>query len=198
MCNLYRLQLPAEEVAQLFGVELDRPSNAGGEVYPGYPGLVLTGQSLATMAWGFPLQLRGRNGQLLKPKAVNNTRDDKLDSPFWRGSFVRRRCLIPMQAFAEAEGDKGHKTRTWFSMPDADAFTCAGIWRDSAEWGPSYSLIMTAANEQVHTTHDRMPLIIDEHDREQWVGGSPNDALKLCRPYGADLSIDQTDQPWSD
>lgn len=181
----------------MFGVELEQPSNAGGEVYPGYPGLVFAEKKLATMVWGFPLQLRGKSGQLLKPKPVNNTRDDKLDSTFWRTSFVSRRCLIPMQAFAEAEGDKGRKTRTWFSVPGSEAFTCAGIWRDSAEWGRSYSLIMTAASEQVHTTHDRMPLIIDEQDREQWVGGSPDAALALCHSYRSDLLIDRTGQPWS-
>ena len=88
----------------------------GGEVYPGYPGLVVANGELRSMTWGFPLVLKGKNGQPLKPKPVNNARADKLDGFMWRYSFQERRCLIPVSAFAEAEGEKGAKTRTWFSL----------------------------------------------------------------------------------
>ena len=64
------------------------------------------------MAWRFLLVLNGAKGQPLKPKPVNNTRADKLDSFMWRYSFQERRCLIPVSQFAEAEGGKGFKTRT--------------------------------------------------------------------------------------
>lgn len=197
MCNLYRLAVPAIKVAGMFSVELEQQSNAGGEVYPGYPGLVLVNEKLTTMVWGFPLQLRGKNGQLLKPKPINNTRDDKLESPFWRASFISRRCLIPMQAFAEAEGNKGAKTRTWISLPENDVFTCAGVWRDSAEWGRSYSLMMTDANDALNTVHDRMPVIVDAADRERWLGAGPEEARTLCKPYAKSLSIDRTGQAWA-
>ena len=56
------------------------------------------------MVWGFPLVMKGKSGQPLKPKPVNNTRADKLDSFMWRYSFRERRCLIPVTEFAEAEG----------------------------------------------------------------------------------------------
>jgi hypothetical protein len=67
------------------------------------------------MTWGFPLLLKGKSGQPLKPKPVNNAREDKLGTAFWRASFERRRCLIPVTAWAEAEGAKGAMTRTWYS-----------------------------------------------------------------------------------
>lgn len=181
----------------MLDADLGQTGNAGGEVYPGYPGLVVADGALQAMTWGFPLQRRGNNGQPLKPKPINNTRDDKLDSPFWRSSFVHRRCLIPMEAFAEAEGEAGAKTRTWFSMPNAAAFTCAGIWRDSAEWGRSYSLIMTEASEQVSVTHDRMPVLVTKEHRELWLSGSLETARSLCRPYLGELRIEATDQRWT-
>ena len=56
------------------------------------------------MLWGFPLAMKGKSGQPLKPKPVNNTRADKLDSFMWRYSFQERRCLTPVTEFAEAEG----------------------------------------------------------------------------------------------
>jgi putative SOS response-associated peptidase YedK len=92
------------------------------------------------MTWGFPLTLKSKKtGLPLKPKPVNNTRADKLDSFMWRYSFVERRCLIPVTQFAEAEGEAGNKTRTWFALPDQPVFAVAGIWADTPEWGPAYS-----------------------------------------------------------
>lgn len=85
MCNLYRLTNSNAEVANLFGAKLGDVGNAGGgEVYPGYPGIVMANGELRSMAWGFPLVLKGKNGQPLEPKPVNNARADKLDNFMWR------------------------------------------------------------------------------------------------------------------
>ena len=76
---------------------------------------------------------------------MNNARADKLDGFMWRYSFTERRCLVPVTEFAEAEGEKGSKTRAWFRKPNQEVFACAGIWRDTLEWGPAYSMFMTEA-----------------------------------------------------
>lgn len=71
------------------------------------------------MLWGFPLVLKGKEGQPLKPKPVNNARTEKLSSPFWSATVRERRCLIPLDRFAESEGKKGSRTRTlsYFMRP---------------------------------------------------------------------------------
>lgn len=94
MCNLYRMTKAPDEVARLFGAGLGSIGNAGGEVYPGYPGLVVAEGKLQSMVWGFPLSMKGVKGQPLKPRPVNNARADKLDSFMWRFSFAERRCLL--------------------------------------------------------------------------------------------------------
>lgn len=196
MCNLYRMTKATAEVAHLFSVDPVSGSNAGEEVYPGWPGLVFDGETLRTMTWGFPLVLKGKSGQPLKPKPVNNARTDKLASFMWRYSFAERRCLIPLTSFAEAEGPIGHKTRTWFSLPDQSIFTVAGIWRDSDEWGPVYSMIVTDANETISFLHDRMPVLISPEDRAVWLRTSLDKAKALCVPYAGEMSVDRTSQPW--
>lgn len=40
MCNLYRMTKAPAEVVRWFDSEVGSVGNAGGEVYPGYPGLV--------------------------------------------------------------------------------------------------------------------------------------------------------------
>lgn len=186
----------ADEVAKLFGATIGQIGNAGGEIYPGYPGLVVAGGEVCSMSWGFPLALTDKNGPPLKPKPVNNTRADKLDSGFWKPSFNARRCLIPVTEFAEAEGERGAKTRTWFALPDEPVFAVAGIWRDTVEWGPAYSMIMTEACVHVVDVHDRMPVILGRSDWRDWLDGPPDDARLLCRPYPELMVVNRTSDPW--
>jgi len=199
MCNLYRMTKNKDEVAKWFDViEALGGANFSDEVYPGYPGLVVAGGALRKMSWGFPLVMKGKNGQPLKPKPVNNARTDKLDSFFWRYSFEERRCLIPVSAWAEAQGPKGSKTRTWLSLPDQQLIACAGVWRESDEFGTCYSMVMTdSAGSPASDVHSRMPVLLRAEDYDGWVSGSPDDARALCRPWNGDLTIDRTDQPWS-
>lgn len=198
MCNLYRLSVPIGEVAALFEVtgELSG-TNLSDEVYPGYPGAVIAEGRLRRMTWGFPLQMKGKDGQALKPKPVNNARTDKLESFFWRASFEKRRCLIPLSAWAEAEGAKRKKTRTWLSLPNQPVFACAGVWRSSDEWGDAYSMVMTDAAGAAAECHTRMPVILKRGDWPKWVNGSTEEALGLCVPYGGVVTLDQTEQPWA-
>jgi putative SOS response-associated peptidase YedK len=198
MCNLYRMTKNKDEVAAWFAlVDSLGGANFAEEVYPGYPGLVIAAGALKPMTWGFPLVMKGKQGQPLKPKPVNNARTDKLDSFFWRHSFEERRCLIPLTAWAEAQGAKGAKTRTWLSLPDADLFAVAGVWRDSDEFGQCYSMVMTDSfGSAAEAVHSRMPVLLAPEDYERWVAGSPDEAKALCRPWEGDLRIDATDESW--
>lgn len=196
MCNLYRLSKGPAEIAKLFGARADPPGNAGEMVYPGYPGLVIAEDRVRQMTWGFPLSLPGKNGQKLKPKPVNNARTDKLDNFMWRYSFRERRCLIPVTEFCEAEGEKGAKTRTWFSLPGDELFAVAGIWNDTKEWGPAYSMVMTDACAHVQGVHDRMPVILSRETWSDWLDGPPDAARTLCQPYPADMVVRRTADAW--
>lgn len=184
------------EVARLFGVGSVAGANFGEEVYPGYPGLVVEGGTARTMTWGFPLVLTGKQGQKLTPKPVNNAREDKLTTTFWRDSFLHHRCLIPVSAWAEAEGQKGAMTRTWYALPGGEAFACAGIWRPTHEWGEAYSMVMVDGCAQMADVHDRMPLVLHERDWAPWHRGSSEDAMALCRTWDGELVVERTTQPW--
>jgi len=197
MCNLYRMTRTVDEVAKLFDVEPDRGANFGAEVYPGYPGLVVAEGRARAMTWGFPLVLKGRQGQPLKPKPVTNAREDKLLTGFWRDSFARRRCLIPVSAWAEAEGAKGRMTRTWYGLPGGEPFAVAGLWRPSAEWGDAYTMVMVDGHPQMAEVHDRMPLILAAGDWREWVDGPVDNALQLCKTWPADLTIERTAERWA-
>lgn len=199
MCNLYRMTKTAAEVARWFAaVEGDESANFAAEAYPGYTGLVVAEGALRAMTWGFPLALTGAKGQPLKPRPVNNARSDKLATPFWRNAFETRRCLIPLDAWAEAEGPKGRMTRTWLSLPEAPLFAVAGLWRPSAEWGDAYAMVMTASEGcDAAEVHERMPVVLAHADHARWLSASPQDAHSLCRPWHGALVIERTGEPWA-
>ena len=197
MCNLYRLTKPAAAIASLFRAELAGAPNHAAEVYPGYPGLVVAQGEVRAMNWGFPLaQMSRRTGLPLKPRPVNNAREDKLLTGFWADSFRRRRCLIPVSAWAEAEGPRGAMTRTWHALPHAEVFAVAGLWRMTAEWGPAYAMVMVDGCAQMAEVHDRMPTILAPADWQRWTDGTPEEALALCRVHDGPLAIDRTTQAW--
>lgn len=203
MCNLYRMTKNASEVAGWFGaVEGAGGANFAAEVYPGYTGLVVAEGAVRAMTWGFPLVLKGAKGQPLKPKPVNNARTDKLETGFWRHAFQHRRCLIPLEAWAEAEGPKGRMTRTWLSLgglslPDAPLFAVAGVWQPSDEWGDSYAMVMTdSAGSEAAAVHERMPVLLTPADQRRWLTAPPSEALGLCRAWGGPLEIARTDEAW--
>lgn len=198
MCNLYRMTKPVSEVAAWFdAVERAPGANFAEEVYPGTTGLVVAEGAVRAMVWGFPLVLKGAKGQPLKPKPVNNARTDKLSSFFWRHSFEERRCLIPLTAWAEAEGPKGQMTRTWMSVPDAPLFAAAGVWRQSDEWGACYSMVITdSAGSDAAEVHSRMPVLVAPADQSCWLTGPAAAALAICRSWPGVLTIDRTAQRW--
>ncbi len=199
MCNLYRMTKGTAEVAALFAVE-DKASGANfaSEVYPGYPGVVVAGAGLRVMNWGVPVVLTGKQGQKLKPKPVTNARDDKLLTPFWRDSFARRRCLIPVTQWAEPQGPAGRMTRSWYSLPGVEVMAVAGLWQSTPEWGDCYAMVMADSCADMAEVHDRMPVILVPETWSTWIGGSIDHALDLCQTWRGPLLADHTGDRWVD
>ena len=197
MCNLYRLHSGTAAIARLFDAVAGPDSNRGDEVYPGYPGLVVAEGVVRAMTWGFPLVLKGRAGQSLKPRAVTNAREDKLHTAFWKSSFAARRCLIPVSAWAEAEGATGQMTRTWYALPGGAPFAVAGLWRSTDAWGKAYAMVMVNSCAQMADVHDRMPVILRPEDWPVWLHADPATAFGLCRTWHDGLTVDRTAERWS-
>lgn len=197
MCNLYRMTKPAEAVGRLFKAGAEPGLNFAQEVYPGYAGLVVAEGRVRTMTWGFPLALKGRQGQTLKPKPVTNAREDKLLTGFWLPSFKTRRCLIPVTAWSEPEGRRGAMTRTWYRVQGEETIAVAGLWQPTAEWGDAYTMVMTDGCPQMAEPHDRMPVILAPEDWARWVDGTASEALALCRTCDRPLTVDRTHERWA-
>lgn len=195
MCNLYQMKRTVAEVADLFRAGFDQGANFAAEIYPGYPGLVVAEGKARAMTWGFPRRLPTMK-PTSKPKAVCNARDDKLTTFFWRDSFEKRRCLIPVSQWSEPAGEKGRMTKTWYRPAGEELFAVAGLWRPTDEWGDAYTMVMTDASAEMIEVHDRMPVILRPEEWLQWTDGSIADATALVKTWHGPLDVEVTGDKW--
>src|SRR5205085_8176952 len=60
----------------------------------------------------------------------------------------------------------------WIGRADRAPFALAGLWehwRRGEEVIDSFTIITTSANQLLEDIHDRMPVILDEPDYEEWL-----------------------------
>ena len=206
MCNLHSNMTTQEAMRKLFEVPQgqDRLGNFAPlpAIYPRYQAPVVRlgpdgARELVPMHWGFLLpQVSKKTGKPILPKAVNNARDDKVQSsPFWRASFEERRCLVPATSFAEAKG-RNPATYYWFGLASDEPqarppFAFAGLWRgfrglyrgEMVEI-ETHTVVTTTPNDLVRPIHpDRMPVILNPADYDAWLTGTAQEVAALMRPF---------------
>ena len=83
------------------------------------------------------------------------------------------------------------------SLPGTELFACAGVWRETDEFGLAYSMVMTdSTGSAAQDVHSRMPVLLSGDEQQAWVSGNAQDARGLCTAWTGELAINRTDQPW--
>jgi putative SOS response-associated peptidase YedK len=125
--------------------------------------------------------------------ATFNARSESIaEKPMFRDSFQKRRCLIPASGYYEWLPTPDGKQPFYFTRRDGQVITFAGVqdgWTDpgSKERIRSCSIVITGANKLASEIHDRMPVILEATDFEQWERGDVKDAAALMKPADDDL-----------
>ena len=110
----------------------------------------------------------------------------------FRDAFRSRRCLVPADGFYEWKRQNRSKQPYYIRLNDGRPFAFAGMWQ---RWQRAETLIdsctilTTDANELVAALHDRMPVILDPQQFEQWLDPAVDDPeilSPLLAPYPAD------------
>jgi putative SOS response-associated peptidase YedK len=141
------------------------------EVFPGQvvPVIVSEGKSLLlqTMKWGFS-RWDGKG-------CVINARAETVpEKPFFRDSYLSRRCVIPSGGFFEwkhsesANRRQSHSEKYLIQRKESSIFLMVGIWR-SGEDQSEFTIITMPAADSIHNIHDRMPLFIDIRQIAPWL-----------------------------
>jgi putative SOS response-associated peptidase YedK len=182
VCGRYKQTTKAAELAALFGAvvdaafveeqdRLDRPrfNAAPTQRLP----IVRVGDGrrlLRPARWGLlPAWARDeKTGSNL----LNARSETAFEKPAFRDSLQKRRCLVPVDGFYEWKTDGKSKQPYLFSFANDRPFTLAGLW---STWnGPagvveSFAILTTTANELLRPLHDRMPVILEEKQYDEWL-----------------------------
>lgn len=204
MCARYRRKGPVHLIIKEFGIE-----NAFAELrvkwwQPQFnippTTLVLTlrqepsGLTPSGMRWGLvPSWAKDLKSG---PPLVNAGGETVAEKPAFRSAFKARRCLIPADGYYEWKTTGKSKRPHDIHRPHDAPFAFAGLWET---WSPpegdpvqSCTIITTAAPASIDWLHDRMPVILEPKDYDQWLDPEFKDveALKgLIRPFPGPLDI---------
>jgi len=114
--------------------------------------------------------------------------------PLFEAQHIRhRRCLVPADRFYEWKREGGRKQPVYIRMNEGEPFAVAGLWeRWESQDGQeieSCNLLTTEPNDLLAPIHNRMPVILDPKDYEEWLDPDIQDVTRLkplLRPYPPD------------
>lgn len=110
------------------------------------------------MIWGFP---RFDSRGLL----INARAETAAERRTFKESVLHRRCVIPAKGFWEWNKSK---EKFSFERQDSSVMFMAGCY-DCFEGQERFVILTTEANSSVKPVHDRMPLILEQSELEDWV-----------------------------
>jgi putative SOS response-associated peptidase YedK len=115
-----------------------------------------------------------------------NARAETLEQrPTCREAFQQRRCVVPADGFFEWAGPKGKRQPLWIHRRAGGLLLFAGLYES---WYPerdrpelTFTIVTCAANALIAAIHDRMPVVLDERDAEDWMNPLERDPVSLKR-----------------
>jgi putative SOS response-associated peptidase YedK len=187
--SLYRLTLPDERpeglkpsynVAPTDVMPIIRPAGNGRE-------LVRAGWGLVPY-WLKPEQLAKR------PFSTINARADCIQTaPAYREPFAERRCLVPSTGWYEWQKISSKAKQPFHFQPTARPFAFGGVydvWKgDGGKAIISFAIVTTEAAPATRAYHDRMPLVLEESQFEDWMRGPAERAAGTMKPYAGRIDV---------
>jgi putative SOS response-associated peptidase YedK len=186
--NLYRLTLPDEPPKDREG----RPIGPNYNVAPTHVMPIVrpagNGRELIMAGWGLvPFWLKpqdlGKN-----PYSTINARSDRIvTAPTYREPFKKRRCIVPATGWYEWQKINAKTKKPSHFRPKTEPFAFGGVYdvwsADGKAAITSFSIVTTDAAPSTARYHDRMPLILEESQFEDWMRGTPEQAVPMMKPY---------------
>mgnify|MGYP001452673119 CR=1 FL=1 len=126
--------------------------------------------------WG--LAAKGRPQEPLLNSLINARAESLLDRPSFREAFLNRRCLVIADGFYEWKTEYKTNQPYRIHLKNNMPLAFAGIWEKSqadnsgAPQPNKFAIITTAAVYSISHIHNRMPVILNPGDYENWLNGN--------------------------
>ncbi len=174
MCGRFYLDSPTEYLQEVFNVESSLLITPRFNIAPTQKIIVVRHRDhvreLVQLRWGL---IPSWSKEAKSNYSMINARAETVaEKPAYRAAFKKRRCLIPASGFYEWKPDKSGKQPYAICKSDGSLMAFAGLWEHwegDSDVIESCSIIVTEANDQVRTVHDRMPVILQPDTFNQWL-----------------------------
>jgi putative SOS response-associated peptidase YedK len=158
----FRAQMAAEDAAPTYNAA---PSQEQFTILSDNP------QAIVRAAWGFVPEWADSKPEV---KPVINARAESITTkPFFRAAFKKQRCLVLADGFYEWRRTKEGKRPYRITLKTDEPFAFAGLWSTVHDRignkHTTFTIITTEANALVAQIHNRMPVILQEKDEEDWL-----------------------------
>ena len=185
--RLYRLTLPEEPPKDSQGRELGPNYN----VAPTHVMPIIrpagNGRELIMAGWGLiPFWMKAENLGKNAYSTINARAETIQTAASYREPFKKRRCVVPATGWYEWQKiNTKTKKPHHFRLKD-HIFGFAGVydvWNgDGGKSITSFSIVTTDTAPALKKYHDRMPVILDDSQFDDWMRGPPELAAEMMKP----------------
>nr|VDG62552.1 Uncharacterised ACR, COG2135 [Streptococcus thermophilus] len=110
------------------------------------------------------------------PPLFNARGETVAEKPSFRAAFKERRGLMVLDGYYE-----WHEKKPYFVAPPEGLLYAAALW-ETGQDKLSTTMVTTESHGDIAWLHHRLPLFLREDEVEQWVSGTPEEALELVAP----------------
>jgi putative SOS response-associated peptidase YedK len=187
MCGRFTQQRPASELAEIFAAEpIVEDPGPRYNVAPTDEALVVVQRdgrrAITTYRWG--LIPHWADSAKVGSRMFNARVETLTDSPAFRDSLRRKRCVVPVESFYEWRREGTISQPYLIGRSDGLPLAFAGLWdgwRDPTtnELRRTFTIVTTTPNETMAPIHDRMPVALADGQWEAWIDPSAADIGEL-------------------
>ena len=178
MCGRYNLIIDGDSLAESLDIQQSFEFKARYNIAPSQMAPVIRmgeqGRELVMMKWG--LLPHWSKEEKLKYSTINARAETVAEKPTFRTPFKRSRCLVPATGFYEWKAEvSGPKQPYLIRKQDRKLMVFSGLWDHWEKEGQvidSYTIIVTQANQIIRNVHDRMPVILNSKNYDEWLDPS--------------------------
>jgi putative SOS response-associated peptidase YedK len=161
---------------------------------------------LTLMRWGIIPQWQRSGGR--STPLINARVETVSEKPSFRDAFTKRRCIVPMTGFYEWTEGSADGPLTASGKPKRQPhlitprtlamLAVAGIWNPPHDSRPAcVAILTTSASADMSELHDRMPVLLNPEDWEDWMDPDLEDLVVLGAMVGPSVEGQLTHRPIS-
>jgi putative SOS response-associated peptidase YedK len=200
MCGRYTLIETGKLLADTFGVQssIFESYNIAPTQYAPIVWQPALNREVLNARWGLMPRWVQKPADF-KASLFNARADTIREKPSFKRPFASQRCIVPASGFYEWKTVGGSKQPYYIQAKDQPLLAFAGLydhWQQDEDEIYSYTIITTEPNAVMAELHNRMPVILDTSDFDQWLSEESDlDNLEsLLVPYAGELTAHPVDK----